>query len=276
MNDRIRSGYVPVCGNQELHYLEKGEGRPLVFIPGLTFPGKIFENQLEYFSDRYRVIAVDPRGQGLSVKAVAGNDYLTHGQDLAALIDALKLEKPVLIGWSTGNLDVWSYLKQYGYDNVGAAVTVDMSPLPFSPDPAWWTEGTIEDLSAVSSEMMHSSKGIRDFFMDYVKSEMLQHEVTDEELEYLLDLSAMTPDWICRQLFNDAIHSDYLDTAKEAPKHIPTLMYIAEHWQDVAEPFYNREVPETPTHVMGGHLMFYEYPEEWNGVLEDFLKKNGL
>lgn len=57
---------------------------------------------------------------------------------------------------------------------------------------------------------------------------------------------------------------------------MPTLMYIAERWQDVAEPFYNREVPETPTHVMGGHLMFYEYPEEWNGVLEDFLKKNGL
>ena len=45
---------------------KKGEGKPLVFIPGLTFSGEIFKNQLEYFSSEYRVIAIDPRGQGYS------------------------------------------------------------------------------------------------------------------------------------------------------------------------------------------------------------------
>ena len=37
--DRIESKYVTVAPGVELHILEKGEGKPLVFIPGLTFSG---------------------------------------------------------------------------------------------------------------------------------------------------------------------------------------------------------------------------------------------
>lgn len=108
--DRIESKYVTVAPGVELHILEKDEGKPLVFIPGLTFSGEIFKNQLEYFSSEYRVIAIDPRGQGYSAKTVDGNDYLTHGRDVAGLIDALGLKDIVPIGWSTGNLDTWSYV----------------------------------------------------------------------------------------------------------------------------------------------------------------------
>ena len=73
-----------------------GKGKPLVFIPGLTFSGEIFKNQLEYFSSEYRAIAIDPRGQGYSAKTVDGNDYLTHGRDVAGLIDALGDRKSVV------------------------------------------------------------------------------------------------------------------------------------------------------------------------------------
>ena len=34
-----------------------------------------------------------------------------------------------------------------GKDKLRGVVTIDMSPLPLSPDPKWWTEGTIEELS---------------------------------------------------------------------------------------------------------------------------------
>ena len=149
--DRIESKYFCVSPGIELHYLEKGEGRPLVFIPGLTFSGEIFKAQLEYFSGNYRVIAIDPRGQGLSAKTVDGNDYMTHGRDLAALMDGLGLDGAVLVGWSTGNLEVWSYIRQFGKEKLRGAVTIDMSPLPLSADPMWWTEGTMEELSEVAT-----------------------------------------------------------------------------------------------------------------------------
>ena len=41
--DRVESKYITVAPNVEIHYLEKGDGNPIVFIPGLTFSGEIFK-----------------------------------------------------------------------------------------------------------------------------------------------------------------------------------------------------------------------------------------
>lgn len=271
--DRIESKYFRVAPGIELHYLEKGEGRPLVFIPGLTFSGEIFKAQLEYFSRNYRVIAIDPRGQGLSAKTVDGNDYMTHGRDLAALMDGLGLDGAVLVGWSTGNLEVWSYIRQFGKEKLKGAVTIDMSPLPLSADPAWWTEGTMEELSEVATQYLTSPEGSRAFFSDYATGVMIQHEMEPAELEYLLDISGRTPYWVCKALFCDAIFSNFLETAREVGAGMPSLMFIAEHWADVAGPFVEQQLPGYEIQVMGGHLMFYEYPEKWNGLLEEFLNR---
>ena len=51
-------------------------------------------------------------------------------------------------------------------------------------------------------------------------------------------------------------------------------MFIAEHWADVAKPFVEKEMPGYETAVMGGHLMFFEYPEKWNKVLDEFLSRH--
>lgn len=69
-------------------------------------------------------------------KTVYGNDCVTHGKDLIALLESLSLENVVLVGWSPGNLEVWSYLEQHGISSVKGAVTIDMSPLPLNADPA--------------------------------------------------------------------------------------------------------------------------------------------
>ncbi|MBQ7937400.1 MAG: alpha/beta hydrolase [Oscillospiraceae bacterium] len=271
--DFLESKYVTVDTNVEIHYIEKGEGEPIIFIPGLTFSGDIFRAQVERFSDKYRVIAIDPRGQGLSTKGTSGNNYVTHGKDLIAFIKALGLEKVILVGWSTGNLDIWSYAEQAGLDNLKAAVTIDMSPLPLHPDPAWWTEGTIEELSEVASRVLITPEGTREFFKEYAEETMIQHDMTQDEISYLLDMSGKTPYWICGELFASAIFSNYYDTALAISEKLPSLMFIAEHWSDVAEPFYNKNFPGTKTFVMGGHLMFFEYPEKWNAVFADFIEK---
>lgn len=121
--------------------------------------------------------------------------------------------------------------------------------------------------------MLTSSQGCREFFSEYATGVMIQHKMEPDELEYLLDISGRTPYWICRQLFCDAVFSNYLETAKDIGATLPSLMFIAEHWQDIAKPFIEAQLPGYDTYVMGGHLMFYEYPEKWNRVLEDFLNK---
>lgn len=92
---------------------------------------------------------------------------------MAALIDAPGLEDIVLIGWSTGNLDTWSYVQQFGKNKLRGVVTIDMSPLPLSPDPTWWTEGTIEELSAAATQLLTSPEGSRNFFSEYATGVMI-------------------------------------------------------------------------------------------------------
>lgn len=270
--DRLESKYLTVDPSIEIHYWDKGEGDGLVFIPGLSYSGEIFKHQIEHFSKDYRVIAVDPRGQGLSTKTVHGNDYVTHGRDLIKLVQSLGLKKVVLVGWSTGNLEVWSYLRQAGIDSLAGAVTVDMSPLPLNADPTAWTEGTIDELSEVASTVLTNPDGAASFWYDYLTQVMMQRHLDADELEYLLDMSRRTPYWIVHELFCNAVFSNYLDVAQKAAKSIPTLMYIAEHWADVAEPFCKKEFPETQTCVMGGHLMAYEYSDRFNARLDEFLQ----
>ncbi len=271
--DHLESKYFEVTPGVELHYLEQGEGSPLLFIPGLTYSGEIFKAQIAHFSASHRVIAIDPRGQGHSSKTTDGNDYLTHGRDLNGLINGLGLEDVVLIGWSTGNLDAWSYVQQFGKDKLKGVVTIDMSPLPMSADPTCWTEGSIEELSEVASQILSLPNGPRDFFGPYTTEIMIQREVPPQELSYLLDMSCRTPYWVCKALFCDAMFCNFLATAQDLGANFPSLMFIAQHWSDVAQPFVETRLPGYQYHVMGGHLMFYEYPDQWNTVLEDFLRQ---
>ena len=89
--ERTESKFITVAPGVQIHVWDAGaEDAPaLVFIPGLTFSGEVFMYQLEHFKDAYRVVLVDPRGQGLSTKCPMGNDYQTHGADLIKVVEAL-------------------------------------------------------------------------------------------------------------------------------------------------------------------------------------------
>ena len=96
------SKFLTVDPGVQLHYWAAGDpaAPALVFVPGLTFSGEVFCQQLQHFKATHRVILVDPRGQGLSTKCDFGNDYQTHGADLVKLVAAEQLVRP------TGGLEL--------------------------------------------------------------------------------------------------------------------------------------------------------------------------
>src|ERR1700756_1541218 len=108
-----------------IHYLESGSGHPIVFIPGWTMPAWIWQKQIDEFSKKYRVIAVDPRSQGESDKPTYGHLPETRARDYKELVDQLGLRQPVLIGWSMGCGELLSYVDQFGEDGIGGLVLVD-------------------------------------------------------------------------------------------------------------------------------------------------------
>ena len=76
-----------------LHYIAEGEGETLLFVPGWLMPAEIWRRQIDYFSARYRVIALDPRSQGDSQVAALGNDVRRRAEDLHDLIEHLQAQR---------------------------------------------------------------------------------------------------------------------------------------------------------------------------------------
>ena len=96
------SGYVH-SGDVKLHYLEyAGEGRPLVAVPGITSPAPTFEFAAVELAQRHRVITLDVRGRGLSDTPADGYTLDVYAADVAALIEQLELDRPIILGHSMG------------------------------------------------------------------------------------------------------------------------------------------------------------------------------
>jgi pimeloyl-ACP methyl ester carboxylesterase len=89
------------------HYLSWGSERTelpsMVLLHGITSSALSWVRVGPALANRYRVYALDMRGHGDSIKPAAGAYSLRHtADDAAAFIDALKLEKPVVVGHSWG------------------------------------------------------------------------------------------------------------------------------------------------------------------------------
>lgn len=80
---------------------------PLIFLHGFSFDVRSWAAQVERFGTRYRTIAYDLRGFGRS-RAEGGAPF-SHVDDLAALIDTLGIDRPILVGLSLGGNIALSY-----------------------------------------------------------------------------------------------------------------------------------------------------------------------
>lgn len=86
-----------------LYYEMSGSGEPFILLHGNGESHKIFDRLILQLSGSYRVYAIDSRGHGKSSK-VKSLDYETMSEDIAEFITKLKLNKPILYGFSDGGI----------------------------------------------------------------------------------------------------------------------------------------------------------------------------
>src|SRR5216684_1060496 len=98
--------FVTVDKNVRLEVLDwGGSGRPLVLLAGSGNTAHIFDGFATKLASSYHVYGITRRGFGASsAPAPTRANYAADrlGDDVLAVIDALKINKPVLIGHSLG------------------------------------------------------------------------------------------------------------------------------------------------------------------------------
>jgi len=88
----------------QLHFEEHGQGAPLVLVHGLGSSTQDWEYQTPVLAAHYRVITLDVRGHGRSEKPRERYSIQGFAEDVAALIEYLKLGPVHLVGISMGGM----------------------------------------------------------------------------------------------------------------------------------------------------------------------------
>jgi pimeloyl-ACP methyl ester carboxylesterase len=132
------NGYAEVNGVR-LYYEDVGSGRPLIFLNSGLCDLRMWEVQVQAFSRSHRVISYDMREHG---KTLPVPGTYRHLDDLAGLMDQLKIETAVLVGCSMGGtLAIDFTLEHPGRVQGLVDVTGDPSGFTFEGDPPpMWDE----------------------------------------------------------------------------------------------------------------------------------------
>jgi pimeloyl-ACP methyl ester carboxylesterase len=85
-----------------IYYEQAGEGPSLLFVHGMCGSATVWAGQVDRLADRFSCITYDRRGHTRSGLGTEPESVATHAADAAALIEALELARPVVVGSSGG------------------------------------------------------------------------------------------------------------------------------------------------------------------------------
>lgn len=265
---------IPLLGQENFFTLKDGtklyvevtgEGQPILFIPGWTMTHRFFEQQKEDFSKKYQVITYDPRGQGRAGKTTYQNNYAQHAVDLRALILSKGWNEIVLVGWSSGCLTMFEYLRAYGTDRMAKLVFIDEPPKWVGDPEKEWVYGTFDGYRSSLKGMLSKpsdSNGIIDW--------MLNDPIDSTTRSWMREEILMTPPHVALSLYIDGLACDYTEEVRKLS--IPTLFMIRESWFDRGNEWLKTNAPQAEVTSISSHAMFWERPKAFNEKLSDFLK----
>ena len=95
------------------HYIEQGQGQPLILLHGNGEEHSYFEHQIPCFSKDYRVIAIDTRGHGKSPRGERPFTIKQFAEDLKDFMDAKGITKANILGFSDGGNIALTFALKY-------------------------------------------------------------------------------------------------------------------------------------------------------------------
>jgi pimeloyl-ACP methyl ester carboxylesterase len=246
------------------------QGPTIVFIHGLLGSRLDWDAQVKSAKlQRYRMVAYDLRGHGLSDKPTEPDAYRDGrhwADDLAAIIEQSKVNNPVLVGWSLGGAVISNYLATYGDSHIAGAVYVD-GVIELKPDQIVDHPEVYRDL--VSPDLRTHLDAERTFLA------LCFHKPPDSStFERLLSNGAMAS-WVMQSTVQSMTVAAS-EGLSEVRKPV-LLIYGAQDALVKTKPTIARATALDPrlqskVYASSGHAPFLEEPDRFNRDLSDFIE----
>jgi len=97
----MRRGYAD-APNGQIHYAEAGTGPAIVLLHQVASSAAMFERSAPTLAARYRTVAIDAPGFGLSDPPRTPGDLHEFSDAVIAVLDSLEIESAHVVGFHTG------------------------------------------------------------------------------------------------------------------------------------------------------------------------------
>lgn len=97
----------------KIYWDEKGQGAPILLIMGLGYPSSLWHRARPFLAKRYRTVAFDNRGVGLSDVRPGPYSIATMASDANAVLDAAGVDDAHIFGISMGGMIAQEFALQY-------------------------------------------------------------------------------------------------------------------------------------------------------------------
>jgi pimeloyl-ACP methyl ester carboxylesterase len=183
-------------------------------------------------------------------------------------MDRLGLKDVRLVVWSSGCLVGWAYVRAYGTENLKAFVCIDHSPKPLKTrDDDWGRE--LADFQTFYETMTSERRAL----LAEMAEGMLQGTASDDAVKLVVDENMKAPTYVAVELFTDRMFSDYSAEARMLDGTLPTMFFLSEEGSEAAMAWIEENAPNAEVVRLGAHMMFWEYPDEFNAALDAFLDR---
>jgi pimeloyl-ACP methyl ester carboxylesterase len=270
--NQAQTGFVETNGTKLL-YEVLGEGYPLVLLHGGYMDRRMWDDQFEAFAQHYQVIRYDIRGFG---KSEMPQIPYSNVEDLAALLDHLKIKQAYLLGLSLGGGIAIDFTLEHP-EKVAALVLVGSSVHGFKPI------FTPEQLEVGQKMQVVFEKAIKEKDAAQMVEAVMQHPTLVPTAQYPSARQRVRENlseysWVF--VLDPAPMQNLTPSAVERLTEIkiPTLIVVGDEDNTMLHQIADKLEQDLPHTTRVGiaethHMPNIEKPAEFNQIVLDFLKK---
>ena len=272
-------------GGVKLFYEIYGDGPETMFFPPTwaIVHSRIYKAQLPYFSERFRCITFDGRGNGKSDRPadVAAYSLDNYVDDVLAVMDATNAGKCILVGLSFGGT-LACIVAAHHPERVKAAILAGTSATigptyPYMmPEHFYAKQESFEDWNKYNREYWMAN--YPDFAEHFVRNIFSERHST-KQIEDGINWANETTGPVLAMTVDERFHKPEFDVSEAMYRRIACPVLIIHGDNDQIVPHARAKLvaeitgAELVTIPGGGHNPLGRYPAKFNDLVNDFLDR---